>query len=199
MYHSILILSSIHLGGGRNSAVGTATCCWLEGPAFEPRWGTRFFGCIQASCESHPPPLQWVPDLFPGGKVTGAWRRNPALLRPKLGVGGAVPPSSAYSRLACYGIHCICACPKGTSLLGSACGEPLNSACCLLRGAGAGLAERCAGSSVVREIDYHWPVIVFHSHYINMPTLWRCYSRLVLFVSFLKSRPTTRVCILPRS
>jgi hypothetical protein len=62
---------------GRESSVGTATRCGLDGPGIESRWGGRIF-CTH-------PDQPWGPTsllyngyrVFPGGKVAGAWRWPP--------------------------------------------------------------------------------------------------------------------------
>ena len=34
----------------------------------------RFSAPVQTGPEAHPAPYSWIPGLFPGGKVAGAWR-----------------------------------------------------------------------------------------------------------------------------
>jgi hypothetical protein len=60
---------------GRDSSVGIATRYWLDGPGIESRWGRDF---PHPSLGPTQLPIQWVPGLFPGGKVVGAWRWPPA-------------------------------------------------------------------------------------------------------------------------
>ena len=59
---------------GRDSSVGIATHCGLEGPGIESRWGGEIFRT--------PPDRPWDPPsllyngyrVFPGGKEDGVWR-----------------------------------------------------------------------------------------------------------------------------
>jgi hypothetical protein len=44
----------------------------LEGPGIEYRWGRKFPQSSRPVLGLTQPPVQWVPSLFPGGKVTGA-------------------------------------------------------------------------------------------------------------------------------
>ena len=53
--------------------VGIATRYGLDGPGIDFSHPSRTaFGPIQ-------PPVQWVPDLFPGSKGAGVWRDRPLL------------------------------------------------------------------------------------------------------------------------
>jgi hypothetical protein len=58
---------------GRDSAVGIATRYGLDGPGIESRWGRDFSQPSRHALGPTQPPIQWVPDLFPGGKAAGAW------------------------------------------------------------------------------------------------------------------------------
>ena len=59
---------------GRNSSVGTATRYGLDDPGIECRCRQDFPHPSRPALEPTPTPKQRVPGLFPGGKVTGAWR-----------------------------------------------------------------------------------------------------------------------------
>jgi hypothetical protein len=58
---------------GRDSVVGIATRYSLDGPGIESLLGRDFPHPSPAlgPTQSH---VQWVRDLFPGGKAAGAWR-----------------------------------------------------------------------------------------------------------------------------
>jgi hypothetical protein len=58
---------------GRDSVVGLATRYGLDGPGIEFRWGRDFPQPFRPALGPTQPPIQWVPGLFPGGKVAGAW------------------------------------------------------------------------------------------------------------------------------
>ena len=53
---------------GRDSSVGTATCSGLDGPGIESRWGRKFPHPSRPALVPTQSPVQWVQDLFPGGK-----------------------------------------------------------------------------------------------------------------------------------
>jgi hypothetical protein len=66
---------------GRDSSVGVATRYGLDGPVIESRWGGRDFPHPSIpALGSTQPPIQWVLDLFPGGKAAGAWSTHPHLV-----------------------------------------------------------------------------------------------------------------------
>jgi hypothetical protein len=80
--HHLIVNSSylkLYSGVGRDSAVGVATCCRLDGSGIECRWGAIFCAPIQSGPGTHPAScrLQWVPGLFPGSQAAGAWRWLP--------------------------------------------------------------------------------------------------------------------------
>ena len=59
---------------GRDSVVGVATRYGLDGPGIESWWG-RYFPHLSRPVQGlTQPPVQWVLDLFPGGKAAGPWR-----------------------------------------------------------------------------------------------------------------------------
>ena len=62
---------------GRDSSVGIATRYRLDGPGVESRWGRDFQHLSRPALGPTQPPIQWVPGIFPGGKVAGAWRWPP--------------------------------------------------------------------------------------------------------------------------
>jgi len=66
----LVLLSNV----GRDSSVGIATCYGLDGPEIESRWGRDFPHPTRPALVPTQPPIQWVPGLFPEGKVAGAWR-----------------------------------------------------------------------------------------------------------------------------
>ena len=61
---------------GRDSSVGIATCCGLDGPGIESRWGRVFQHPSRPALEPTQPPLQWVLS-HSWGKAAGAWRWPP--------------------------------------------------------------------------------------------------------------------------
>ena len=58
---------------GRDSSVGTATRCGLDGPGIESRSGRDFPHLSRPALGPTQPSIQWVPGLFPGGKAAVAW------------------------------------------------------------------------------------------------------------------------------
>jgi hypothetical protein len=58
----------------RNSSIGTATRYGLDGSRIESRWRRDFPLPSRPDMGPTQPPIECVPGLFPGGKVTGAWR-----------------------------------------------------------------------------------------------------------------------------
>jgi hypothetical protein len=59
---------------GRGSSVGIATRYELESPGIEYRWGRDSAHPSKPALGPAQPPIQWAPDVFPGGKAAGAWR-----------------------------------------------------------------------------------------------------------------------------
>ena len=60
--------------GDRDSSVGVATHCGLDGPGIESRWGeARFVAAVQTGPSPIQPAVKWIPDVCPGGKAAGAW------------------------------------------------------------------------------------------------------------------------------
>ena len=68
-----LIFVSPHYGVGRDSVVGIETRCGLDVAGIESRLGRDFLELSRPAQGHIQPPVQWVPDLFPRGKATGAW------------------------------------------------------------------------------------------------------------------------------
>jgi hypothetical protein len=58
---------------GRDSSVGKAIHCGLDGPGIESRCGRDFPHPSRPTLGPTQPPTQWVAGLFPGGEVAGAW------------------------------------------------------------------------------------------------------------------------------
>jgi hypothetical protein len=57
----------------RDSVVSIATRYGLDGPGIESRWGRDFPHPSRPALGPTQSPVQWVPDLFPGGKAAEAW------------------------------------------------------------------------------------------------------------------------------
>lgn len=55
------LYTRLHTVRGPSSIVGTATCCGLDGPRFDPRWGPGIFSSTKASLpalwSTHPPTI----------------------------------------------------------------------------------------------------------------------------------------------
>jgi len=58
------------------SPVGIAIRYGTDGPVIVSRWGggADFPHSSKPALGPALPPVEWVPGLFPGGKVAGAWR-----------------------------------------------------------------------------------------------------------------------------
>lgn len=52
---------------GRDTVVGIGTCCVLNGPGIESRWGARFSAPVQAGLEAHTDPYAVVTGSFSRG------------------------------------------------------------------------------------------------------------------------------------
>jgi hypothetical protein len=59
---------------GRYSSVGVTTCCEVEGPRIESRWRRDIPHQSRPSLGPNQLAIQWVLDLFPGGKAAESWR-----------------------------------------------------------------------------------------------------------------------------
>jgi hypothetical protein len=57
----------------RDSSVGIAIHCGLDGPRIASRCGRDFPHPSRPALGPTQPPTQWVAGLFSGGKVAGAW------------------------------------------------------------------------------------------------------------------------------
>jgi len=64
--------ASVHFIVGRDSSVGIATRYALDDPGIESRWGRDIPHTSRPTVGPTQPPVQWMPVLFPGGKVAGA-------------------------------------------------------------------------------------------------------------------------------
>jgi hypothetical protein len=64
----------IRTSASRDSVVGVVTYYALDGPGIESRWGRDFPHPSRPTLGPNHPPIQWVPNLFPGVKAAGAWR-----------------------------------------------------------------------------------------------------------------------------
>ena len=58
----------------RDRIVSIVTCYRLDCLGFEPRWRRGFPDTSRPARTPIQHPVQWVPGLFPRGKVTSAWR-----------------------------------------------------------------------------------------------------------------------------
>ena len=56
---------------GRDSPVGIATRCGLDGPGIEFRWGTRFLAPVQTRAGAHPASYTMGTQSFPVIKLPG--------------------------------------------------------------------------------------------------------------------------------
>ena len=63
--------------GGRDSIVGIATHCGLDGPGIESQWGRDFPHPSRPPLRPTQPAVWWVPGLFSKSKVARAWNCPP--------------------------------------------------------------------------------------------------------------------------
>ena len=61
-------------GVGRDNSVGIATGYGLDGPGIESRWRRDFPRPSRPALGPAHPPIQCVPDSYPGCKAAGTWR-----------------------------------------------------------------------------------------------------------------------------
>ena len=66
------VLRSNLVKKGSTVVVGKATCYGLDGPEIECRQGRDFPHPSRPALGRNPPPVQWVPVLFPACKTVGA-------------------------------------------------------------------------------------------------------------------------------
>ena len=71
-------------GVGRDSVVGIATRCGLDGPGIESRWERDFPLPSRRTLGPTRPPVQWVPGAFPREKLAGRGVDHPPYLVPRL-------------------------------------------------------------------------------------------------------------------
>jgi len=69
---------------GWDSVVGIATRYGLDIPTTKSLCGQDFSHLSRPVLRPTQPPIQWVPDLFPGGKATECGVDHPPHLAPKL-------------------------------------------------------------------------------------------------------------------
>ena len=72
----------IHYIVGRDSSVGIATRCGLDGPGIESRWGTRFSAPVPTGPGAHPASCTMGTGSFPGVKQSGHGVDHPFHLGP---------------------------------------------------------------------------------------------------------------------
>jgi hypothetical protein len=69
-----LIFVGPHYGVGRDRVFGIETRYGLDVPGIESRLGRDLLQLSRPAQGHNQPCVQWVPDLLPKGKATGAWR-----------------------------------------------------------------------------------------------------------------------------
>jgi len=57
---------------GRDSGIGITTLYGLDGLGIKSRWGRIFPRLSILAVGPKQPPVQWLPDVFRGGKAAGA-------------------------------------------------------------------------------------------------------------------------------
>ena len=71
------ILPVVIFAAGRDSAVGIATRCMLEGPGIESRWGAKFSAPFQTDPGAYPASYTMDTGSFPGVKRPGRGVHHP--------------------------------------------------------------------------------------------------------------------------
>ena len=65
----------------RDSSVGTAIGCGLDGPGVEHRWGREFSPPCRLGLGPIQPNTKQIRDLISGGKADGALHKPPTLIQ----------------------------------------------------------------------------------------------------------------------
>ena len=73
----LILIAALMTYGGPDNSVVIATSYGPEGPGIESQRGRNCPHPSRPALELIHPPMQWVPGLFPEGKVAGAWRLQP--------------------------------------------------------------------------------------------------------------------------
>jgi hypothetical protein len=65
----ILLNGFVQISRGQDSVVSVVTCYGLGGPGIKSWWGRDFLHLSELAPGPALPPVQWIPGLFPRGKM----------------------------------------------------------------------------------------------------------------------------------